>query len=63
MKELQVMTDRRLREPDGPGHVTDACLAVGLRGDEAQEPEADGIGQRLERAGEILGVALTERGV
>ena len=40
---------------DRGGEVADARLAVGLGGDEREQPEAGGLRQRLEQGGESLG--------
>jgi hypothetical protein len=66
-EHLEVMADRRLAEPERLGQVTDAGLVARLGLDQAQEPEPSRVGDRLQRAGELLGLrgregSLKERG-
>src|SRR6185369_9188630 len=63
VKDLQVMRHRRLRQADRLGQMTDACLGVGLRGDETENAKPYRIGQRLERGRELGRLALAERRV
>jgi arsenate reductase (thioredoxin) len=56
-----VVADGGLTEAERLGQVADASLVAGLRLDEAQEPQAGGIGDGLEDRGELLGVLPVER--
>ena len=44
MQHLQVVTHRRLRQAEGLGELADARLRTRPRLDQAEEPEASGIG-------------------
>jgi len=56
-----VVADRGLAEPERFGEMADARLAAGLRLDQAQEPQARRIGDRLQRPRELGRVFLGER--
>ena len=59
-EDLEVVADGRLAEAERPGEVADACLAVRLRLDQAQQPQARRVGDRLQRARELVGLPLVE---
>src|SRR5688572_28082081 len=58
-----MMAPRWLREADGLDDVADARLAVGLRGEKAQQAKTNGVRQGLQGLRELLGVALAQHGV
>ena len=49
VEHLEVVADRRLREVEGVVQVADAGLLVGVRRHEGEQPQPDGVGQRLEQ--------------
>jgi len=52
-----VVGDRRLAQADGSGQLADAGFAVLMHGDYRDQLEPDGIGQSLEDAREVGGLA------
>ena len=54
------MGDGWLAESDGLGHVTDARLALGCRGDHREQLDPRGVAERLEGAREGLGGAVAD---
>jgi hypothetical protein len=55
-----MMAYGRLRQTQWLGQVTDACLTVGLRGDEAEEAEAMRVSECSEDTRERLGATLAQ---
>lgn len=55
------MRHRGLALPDGLLEVAAARGAFGRSRDEREQPEANGIGERLERRRQLVGVCLVER--
>ena len=43
------------------GQMADAGLVLRLRADQAQQPQARGVGDRLQRGGQRLGIVRVER--
>ena len=56
-----MVADGALREPERLDQVADAGLAAGLSLDEAEEPEAGRVGERLEDACELVRLLLRQR--
>lgn len=56
-----MVRDGRLTQPERFGQVADAGLIVLVRGDHGNQPEPDGICQGLEDAGEVGGLAGSDR--
>src|SRR5262249_35825942 len=56
------MAHCRLGEPARLREVTDACFALRLCSDEAQQSKAAGVSKRLEDPGELFGVDLVQSG-
>ena len=54
-QHLEVVADRRLALADRRGEVAGARLAGRGGGDDAEQPQAHRVGQRLERLGQALG--------
>ena len=61
MQHLQVMADRRLRQPEGFGQIAHAGFLVGLRCDQRHEPQACRIRQDLQGPREALRLLFGER--
>jgi hypothetical protein len=56
-----VVRDGRLGQPEGLGEVADARLAAFVRGDHGDQPQPGGVGEGLEHAGEVGGLAGGDR--
>ena len=61
VQHLEVVADRRLRQVERVLQVADAGLAVGVRGDQGQQPQPDRVGERLEQRRDPLGLVGVER--
>ena len=51
----QMVADRRLADTDVLGDIADACRAVRARPQQRDDLQASGVGDRLEKDGELLG--------
>jgi hypothetical protein len=51
-----VVADRRLGQAQRLGQVADAGLAAGVGGDQGEQAQPGGVGEGLERAGEVGGL-------
>ena len=56
VEHLEVVADRRLGEVEGVVEVAHAGLAVGVRGDQGQQPQPHRVGERLEQRRDPLGL-------
>lgn len=56
-----MVAHRGLRPPEGLHEGAGADLSLGLGGDQAEEPETSGIGERGEAAGQLAGFGFMER--
>ena len=56
-----MVADGRLAESQWLGEVADAGFAAGLRLDQAEQPEARRVGDRLQRGGKPASLLLLER--
>jgi hypothetical protein len=60
-EDAEMVRDGRLAQAEWFGQVADACFAVRLCLDQAQQPQPRGVGDHLERIGETLGFGSVER--
>ena len=56
-----MMADRPLGEPERLDQMADACLAVRLSLDEAEQPQPRRLGEHLQDAGELVRLLPCER--